>query len=255
MDFTDNSKPLTLDCQYIVKVDIDILRLSLFDLFQQHSVICRVKPNPHLIHPQDELNHIQLLDLVWSEFGELELINLDGSQTLMRFYRPGPIELSELEKHENAIRKFLSRPGIEIWFYENMGWINKVIEVFAEEIYDHRLDCLRKVQDLLMNKLLLIPYPLSYFEIQPAPQIGTSRFQPVMDQPDGEIDRDIPNGLPKEEREISITSVNQELLRLWTAGLTAKEIGLRTGKTEKTILNRLTVLRRIYGEGRVPRRK
>jgi hypothetical protein len=202
MDFTDNSKTLTLDCQYIVKVDIDILRLSLFDLFQQHSVICRVKPNPHLIHPQDELNHIQLLDLVWSEFGELELINLEGSQTLMRFYRPGPIELSELEKHEHAIRKFLSRPGIEIWFYENMGWTNKVIEIFAEEIYDHRLDCLQKVQDLLMNKLLLIPYPLSYFEIQPAPQIGTSRFQPVMDQPDGEIDRDIPNGLPKEERDL-----------------------------------------------------
>jgi hypothetical protein len=36
-----------------------------------------------LIHPQDGLNHIQLLDLVWSEFGELELINLVVSQSDM----------------------------------------------------------------------------------------------------------------------------------------------------------------------------
>jgi DNA-binding CsgD family transcriptional regulator len=255
MVLTDNVRLLTLDGQYITMENIEIIRFALLDLFHKHSVICRLKSYPHLINPEDELNHIQLLDPVWLEFSELELIDLDGKQTLVRFYEPGLIELSEIKEHEQSIRQFLYRPGIELWLYENLGWTAKVIEILAEELYDHRLACLRNTQNLLMNKLGLIRYPLSYFQIQAGPQIGISQFQPVMYQPEGEIDRDIPIGHPVEEREISITSDNQELLRLWTAGLTAKEIGLRIGKTEKTILNRLTVLRRIYGEGRVHRRK
>jgi DNA-binding NarL/FixJ family response regulator len=67
--------------------------------------------------------------------------------------------------------------------------------------------------------------------------------------------RDIPKKHPAKEQDTSLNGDIQELLRLWTAGLTAKEIGQRTGKTEKTILNRLSVLRRAYGEERVPRRK
>jgi DNA-binding CsgD family transcriptional regulator len=72
---------------------------------------------------------------------------------------------------------------------------------------------------------------------------------------EGDKPRDIPKKHRPEERDTSLRGDNQELLRLWLAGLTAKEIGRRTGKTEKTILNRLTVLRRAYGEERIPRRK
>jgi DNA-binding CsgD family transcriptional regulator len=42
---------------------------------------------------------------------------------------------------------------------------------------------------------------------------------------------------------------------LWAEGYTAKQIALRTGRTEKRILNRVTMMRKTYGEQLVPRRK
>jgi hypothetical protein len=48
---------------------------------------------------------------------------------------------------------------------------------------------------------------------------------------------------------------NQLILDLWHQGLTAKEIGLRTQRRPKTILNLLSTWRREYGEKLVPRRR
>ena len=45
------------------------------------------------------------------------------------------------------------------------------------------------------------------------------------------------------------------VLDLWAKGYTAKQIALRTGRTEKTILNRVTLMRKTYGEQLVPRRR
>ena len=42
---------------------------------------------------------------------------------------------------------------------------------------------------------------------------------------------------------------------LWAKGYTAKQIALRIGRTEKTILNRVTLMRKTYGEQPVPRRR
>jgi hypothetical protein len=42
---------------------------------------------------------------------------------------------------------------------------------------------------------------------------------------------------------------------LWQSGQTAKMIALRTSKTEKTVLNQLTLLRKSLGEELVPRRR
>jgi hypothetical protein len=106
-----------------------------------------------------------------------------------------------------------------------------------------------------VSSLGLIPYQLSYFQVRPAPEVGISPIQPVAVQLEAENSRDIPKKHPSKERDTSLNGDYQEMMRLWAAGLTAKEIGHRTGKTEKTILNRLTILRRAYGEERVPRRK
>ena len=70
-----------------------------------------------------------------------------------------------------------------------------------------------------------------------------------------EMGWDIPREHPMNESNISFNREDQELLRLWTDGLTAKEIGIRTGKTGKTVTNRLSVLRSLYGKDNVPRRK
>ncbi len=69
------------------------------------------------------------------------------------------------------------------------------------------------------------------------------------------VDREVPEKLPMDESYIPLNGEDQELLRLWNNGLTAKEIGIRTGKVGKTISNRLSVLRGMYGEERVPLRK
>jgi DNA-binding NarL/FixJ family response regulator len=45
------------------------------------------------------------------------------------------------------------------------------------------------------------------------------------------------------------------VMDLWAKGYTAKQIALRIGRTEKTILNRVTLMRKTYGEQLVPRRK
>ncbi len=48
---------------------------------------------------------------------------------------------------------------------------------------------------------------------------------------------------------------NREIIRLWQAGYTAAEIGKQVGKDEKTVGNRLSQLRRAYGEEIVPYRR
>jgi len=74
-------------------------------------------------------------------------------------------------------------------------------------------------------------------------------------EPETGADRDIPREHSGEESDISLTKEDQELLRLWADGLTAKEIGMRTKKTGKTISARLSVLRGMYGEDHIPLRK
>jgi hypothetical protein len=284
MVLTNDEKPLSLDGQYIAHENIEITRRIFLDLVNvKHYFMCRVKSYSPLIDPANELDHLGLYDFTWGDCGEVEFIDLDSRQTLVRFYLPGPFELSEIEEREGAIRQFFSRPRIGLWFYMNLGWTPKVIEIYAEELFEHRVTCLRNIENLVVNKLGLSPYPLSYFQIQPAPQIGISQLeldsprlltekyqiqpdrpemqpgisQKLADTPRTQVggDWDIPRDPPAEESDISLTKENQEILRLWTEGLTAKEIGIRTGKTWKTVANRLSVLRGMYGENRVPLRK
>jgi hypothetical protein len=312
MIFSNDAKPLTLDGQYIVPGNITSIRERFFDLInRQLPFLCKVKTNPYFNNPADEFNHLNLIDYSWGDCGELEFIDLFSNQTLVRFYLPGPFELSELEKYERAIRQNLSRQRIGLWFYETIGWTPKVIEIFAEELFEHKVDRLRGIESLVVDRLGLSPYPLSYFQILPAPQIGISQtqshslqpqagisqtqwdspqlpvgisqiqtdnpHQPVwisqleMDSPrpqpgiaqippgthltQAEVDWDIPREHPIEESDISLNREDRELLRLWNDGLPAKEIGIRTGKTGKTVSNRLSVLRGMFGEERIPLRK
>jgi len=341
MSLAEDIKPLTLEAQYIVPGDIMTIRLRFFDLVRhQLDFSCRVKSYSHLTGSPGEFNHLCLIDYAWGECGELEFIDLNSSQTQARFYLPGPFELSEIEEHEQAIRQNFSRSRIGLWFYENLGWTPKVIALFAEELYEHKVACLRNIQALVIDRLGMNLYPVSSFQTQPEPQAGisqnqpdrpywpdgisqlqprnpwaqagisqnqsdnpktqdgisqiqpeypwsqagtsqnqqpdhaqpltwTSQIQPGGPQRQPEIsekpadssqahdgfDQDTPAKHPAEGNEISLSRENQELLRLWSTGLTAKEIGTRTGKTEKTVLNRLSLLRKEFGQERVPRRK
>jgi hypothetical protein len=292
---------------------------------RQQCLSWRIISYPHLPGQTKEFDHFGLFHFAWGECGELELISLNDFTTLIRFYSPGRIELEEIEKYQTKIRSALSQPPIEIWFYETMGWIDKVIGIFTEELFGQRLALLRNYTNAAASRLGLIPYPLSYFQILPAAQIeisqtqpdspqlqsgislqpwdipqrpvGISRIQPndpnlpfgisqiqpgnsgrpywisqlqhddpqpqpriSQMQPDiylaqAEVDRDIPREYPMGDSDIPLNRDDQELLRLWSDGLAVKKIGLRIGKADKTVANRLSVLRGMLGEERVPLRK
>jgi len=244
---------------------------------------------------------------------------------VVRFFRPGPVELSEIDKYQNAIRSNYSRPRIGLWLWENLGFTTIVIELFAEELYKHRVTSLQLIESLAVEKLGLSTYPSYPFQIPPASQTGIFQTQPSSPEPSfgisqtpsdihqrqagislppsdisqrpagisqiqtgnsaqpvgisqlqqddpqlqfgtsqnppdiqpaqAEVDRDIPREQAMGESNIPHNRDDQELLRLWNDSLTAKEIGLRIGKADKTVANRLSVLRGMLGEERVPLRK
>ncbi|MEJ2710821.1 MAG: hypothetical protein P8074_24635 [Anaerolineales bacterium] len=71
-----------------------------------------------------------------------------------------------------------------------------------------------------------------------------------------EYNRDIPNENGDEDPvEYSPSQDESLILDLWARGHTAEQIALRMGRTEKTILNKLTLMRKAYGEQLVPRRR
>lgn len=326
MIFSDDVKPLTLDEQYFAPGNADIFRTRFFDFgLRQVTFLCRVKSYPHLTGEADEFNHLRLIDPSWGDCGEMELVDLDGNQTQVRFYLPSRFTLSELEEYESVIRQYYSQPRIALWFYENMGWTSKVIELFAEELYEHRVSSLRKIESLIVDRMGLNLYPLSCLQFQPSPQTGISQAQPdspqlqsrislppwdipqrpvgisqiqpndptpsfgisqiqpgnsaqpvgisqlQQDDPQPQpgisqmqpdihpaqavVDRDITREHPMGDNDILLNRDDQELLRLWNDGRTVKKIGLRIGKADKTVANRLSVLRGMLGEERVPLRK
>jgi hypothetical protein len=311
MDLAEGAKPLTLDGQYIAVSHIDKVKMNLVELMRQQYLTCRIKSYSYLVGQANEFDHFGLFHFAWGECGELEIISLDDFTTLIRFYSPGRIELEEIEKYQTKIRSALSQPPIEIWFYETMGWIDKIIGIFTEELFGQRLALLRNYENAAASRLGLIPYPLAYFQILPAAQIGMSQIQSVSPQlqsgislppwdipqrlvgisqikpensgrpdwisqlpqddpqpqfgisqnlPDihpakSEVDWDIARKHAMCESDIPLNRDDQELLRLWILGRNAKEIAMRIGKADKTVTNRLSVLRGMLGEERVPLRK
>ncbi len=282
MDFSGDTKPMILNGQYLANGNSESIKLSFFDLMKNQLLTCSVKTYPRLIGRADDFDLLSLSDLFLGECFAVEIIGLNGFQALVRFYLPGQIELSELEDYQQILRNALTH-RIDLWFFENLGWTRKTAEILAGELYERRLARLRNFQREAVNRLGLIPYPLSDFQILPDHQIGISQFQlagpqqkawisqmkpeslhpqPGISQiphenlePEIGVDRDIPRGHPVEESDISLTREDQELPRLWIDGFTAKENGIRTGETGKTVSNRLSILRGMYGGNRIPHRK
>ncbi len=253
MELADNGELPVLAGQYVSKQDREETRISLFNCLQQSWVLWRDIPYPT---NQPKLpDTIVLIHPVWGNFGQIELYEQENRRTLVTIYQPPLPDEEEILDYEKAIRDHLPRPAFQIWFFDNLGWPAKVEELLGQVLLDHRLSCLRDIHGSLVDSLELVPGGLSCYQMQLVPSVGISQMQAPAEPPEKDETQDIPP-LPKSEgRTTPLGKDNQEVLRLWAAGLTAKEIGLRTGKTEKTILNRLAALRKTHGEECVPRRK
>ncbi len=264
MEWKDNASLPALAGQYVSKRDSEATRILLSTCLWKSVILWRDIPYPA---QQPNLpDRIVLIHPVWGNFGAIELSEQEDRSTLVTLYQPSFPEEEDILEHEKAIRDNLPRLAFQIWFYDNLGWLAKVMDLLGQELLDQRLSWLRDIQDRLINSLELVQGRLSWYQMQPAPSVGISQMQLAQsvgisqmqapaEPPEKDETQDIPP-LPKSEgRTTPLGKDNQEVLRLWVAGLTAKEIGLRTGKTEKTILNRLAALRKTHGEECVPRRK
>jgi DNA-binding NarL/FixJ family response regulator len=189
-----------------------------------------------------------LYDPIWGKVGLIELQWVDHTQTLVRFCLPEYPDNREIEIYEEKIRESLPASAVAIHLFDFDNAREKALSYLGKYLHEYRLHCLREINNLLATNPRLVSLQGMIFD---RPQYTELRISPKESQRQTteKVDRDIPT-----ENE-PIRSDLQELLQLWQSGYTAKEIALRIGKTEKTILNRLTLLRRSHGEQVVPRRK
>jgi DNA-binding NarL/FixJ family response regulator len=164
----------------------------------------------------------------------------------VRFCLPAFPNEKEIEYHEQEIRDALPPPDAVIRIMDAEGDRQRALAYLGRNLHEFRIRCLQEIQSLLVITLGLISVYGLTIERQRVSELMSSPLNP---QKQIEEHRDIP------WQDEPLREDQQELLRLWQSGQTAKEIALRTSKTEKTILNQITLLRKSHGEQLVPRRK
>jgi hypothetical protein len=114
---------------------------------------------------------------------------------------------------------------------------------------------LNQVYTRLVHTLKLTPF--NFDPIEPFSHSTPNRNNPQEIYPvEQKRVRDIPimsENLPA--RNPLFPKKSDQIVELWKTGLAAKEIAARLGRTEKTVLNRLALLRKSFGDQVVPRRK
>jgi DNA-binding NarL/FixJ family response regulator len=232
--------------QYVMGGDLESVRGSLIKSLTMNSI-----PFFHGDYSEtarlDPADVFQLYSPRWMNVGRIELERVDLSQVLLRFCLPSFSTEAEVEMHEEAIREALPPPAAVIRIMDSDGDRTRALAYLGRYLHQFRIQCLQDIQSVLQNTLGLIPVYGLIIERQRVlgPANSPTRSANCNDNEDRDIPRD--NQVLRDDQ--------QELLRLWQSGQTAKVIALRTSKTEKTVLNQLTLLRKSFGEELVPRRR
>ncbi|MFZ2098718.1 MAG: hypothetical protein WAV05_18960 [Anaerolineales bacterium] len=232
--------------QYVMGGDLESVRRTLIKSLMMNSI-----PFSQGDHGEsarlDPADVFLLYSPRWLVVGRIELERVDLSQVLLRFCLPTFPTEAVIEIHEEAIREVLPPPAAVIRIIDADGDRSRALAYLGRYLHQFRIECLQEIQSMLQNTLGLIPV---YGLIIEKHKILEPAFSPHKSEAgkEGE-DRDIPRD------ELSLRDDQQEMLRLWQSGQTAKVIALRTSKTEKTVLNQLTLLRKSLGEELVPRRR
>ena len=124
----------------------------------------------------------------------------------------------------------------------------RALAYLGRQLHKFRLQHLKDIQSKLVNAVGLISLQGLPIEKNrhPGSKVNQIEQRPAEAK---KTDRDIPQADQPLRADVRL------LLRLWQSGHTAKEIAQRTSRTEKTILNQLTLLRKLLGEKMVPRRR
>jgi hypothetical protein len=164
----------------------------------------------------------------------MELIQADSTQTLILIPAPPDPAQEDVSLHESKILENLPESSASIRLALLDGNDERALSLMKNVLREQRHHCWMDIHSGLIRSL---------------------RFKPYEGDPK-EFSWDIPKDTGVIDRVENLPSPDESLvLNLWAKGFTAKQIALRTGRTEKTILNRVSLMRKSYGEQLVPRRK
>jgi DNA-binding NarL/FixJ family response regulator len=232
--------------QFVTGGDLETVRSALIKSMLMNSIPYSQGENSGISSHRDPANVFQLYSPRWLLVGRIELDRVDPSQILLGFCLPAYPTDAEIEFHERAIRDALPPPAAVIRIMDAEGDRFRALVFLGRYLHRFRLQCLQEIQSVLQSSLGLIPvYGLTIERV--------SSYEPAFSQSDPQQSHRDNRDIPRDN--LILRDDQQELLRLWQSGQTAKEIALRTSKTEKTVLNQLTLLRKSLGEEQVPRRR
>lgn len=197
-------------------------------------------PEILLIHQESHNDHnrvsirLILIHRHWGPTVIMELIPIVLTQTLILIPVPPDPAQEDVSLYESKILENLPEPSASIRLALLDGNDERALSLMKNVLREQRHHCWMDIHSGLIRSLRLEPY----------------------DGDPKELSWDIPKDTRVNDRVENLPSPDESLvLNLWAKGFTAKQIALRTGRTEKTILNRLTLMRKTYGEQLVPRRR
>ena len=197
-------------------------------------------PEIFLIHQEshDKSNRIHtrltLIHRIWGPSVIMEVIPIDSTQTLILIPAPPDPGLEDVSAYESKILENLPGSSASIRLARLDGNDGRALTLMSNALREQRHHCWMHIHSGLIRSLRLAPY-----------EGDPKKFC-----------RDIPAEHQDIDQVENSSSQDESLvLDLWAKGYTAKQIALRTGRTEKTILNRVTLMRKTYGDQLVPRRR
>jgi DNA-binding CsgD family transcriptional regulator len=234
--------------QYIAGGDVETAGKKLVEGLQRNLITCWPLYTDEQILGEVPFTMVQLYSQPWGMVGRIELEPVDPTQTLVHICLQEYPNEQETAAYEQEVREALPPPATTIRLMDVEGDRQRALAYLARCLQEFRIRRLREILYRMVTSMQLISVDGLSFKKQAEPTGSTLPTTSPQRRRNGK-GRDIPHG------EMVLRIDQQELLRLWQAGHTAKEIALRTSKTEKTILNQLTLLRKSLGEEQVPRRR
>jgi hypothetical protein len=197
-------------------------------------------PEISLIHQESHIDRGQVTTQLtfvhryWGPVMKMEIVPIESTQTLILIPAPPEPGDEDVSHYEDRILEHLPGSSASIRLARVDGNDVRALAVIRTTLREQRHHCWMQIQSGLIRFLGL--------------KIYNGDLQ--------KFNRDIPNENGDEDSvEYSPSQDENLVLELWAKGHTAKQIALRMGRTEKTILNKLTLMRKEYGEQLVPRRR
>jgi hypothetical protein len=190
----------------------------------------------------------------WGNLGRIQLVTLDQTQILLAIYLPLYPSEEEVLIYESRVREAIPPPAFMLRIFDMYGpekvreYLRKILHQFRLQTLDHLYHEMAQVLEGVLVEGIKSSDIL----------IKTLSDPPALASKD--IPKEYPEHIPTSEQ-YPIGNIpapgsdDQNVIQLWKDGRSAKSIAQLAGKTEKTVHNRISFLRKIYGEQAVPRRR